>query len=139
MNPPLPLKVHPRLLGELEESCMEQLWASSTALSVKDVQSRLSKPLAYTTVLTILARLYHKRLLDRHKDGQAFLYRPAFSRTAFQQHLMADLLGEMLLEGGEALLATFVDLAVNLDESNLARLEALIAARKEAKKEGSGA
>ena len=113
---------------------MEVLWSSAEPLTVKDVQSRLGRDLAYTTIMTILDRLFRKRLVDREKDGLACLYTPAFTRTEFQQRLMAGLLGEMLPEAGAALLATFVDLAAEVDDANLDLLEQLIAARKEGRK-----
>lgn len=118
----------PRILGELEEAIMDVLWSAGAPISVKEVLGRLERGLAYTTVMTTLDRLYRKGLVNREKDGMAFLYIPAFTRTEFQQHLMAGLLGEMLPESGDALLAAFVDLAAQADESNLDRLDSLIAA-----------
>jgi predicted transcriptional regulator len=42
--------------------------------SVDDVRARLSRPCAYTTVMTTLDRLYKKGLLDRDKVGRRFIY-----------------------------------------------------------------
>jgi len=45
--------------------------------SVSDIQSRLKgsgHDLAYTTVMTVLVRLYNKDLVTRKKDGRLFLY-----------------------------------------------------------------
>lgn len=126
----LPSTFRPRILGELEEAVMEVLWSTSAPLSVKEVQNRLERDLAYTTIMTILDRLFRKRLAEREKEGQAFLYTPAFTRIEFQQRLMAGLMGDMLPEAGAALLSTFVDLATEMDEANLERLEKLIATKK---------
>ena len=52
-------------LGTLEFELMEILW-SNGASSVRDVVPKLSRPLAYTTVMTTLDRLFKKGLLDRH-------------------------------------------------------------------------
>jgi len=133
-TPESPPSFRPRALGELEEAVMEVLWSAAEPLSVKEVQRRLERELAYTTIMTILDRLYRKRLVEREKDGLAFQYTPAFTRTGFQQRLMAGLLGDMLPEAGAALLATFVDLATEMDEGNLELLEQLIAAKKEGRK-----
>ena len=46
--------------------------------SVHDVQAALarqSEELAYTTVMTVLARLHEKGLVVRTKEGRRFLYR----------------------------------------------------------------
>jgi Predicted transcriptional regulator len=48
--------------------------------SVSDIQAHLKKAgndLAYTTVMTVLSRLYNKNLVQRKKEGRAFLYSPA--------------------------------------------------------------
>ena len=54
---------------------MEILWERSECC-VRDVVQRLKRPLAYTTVMTTLDRLYKKGLLNRHKPERAFLYAP---------------------------------------------------------------
>ena len=54
-------------LGSLEFELMEVLWSHGES-SVRDVVSKLSRPLAYTTVMTTLDRLFKKGLLDRHKS-----------------------------------------------------------------------
>lgn len=38
------------------------------------------RPLAYTTVLTVLDRLRRKQVVTRERQGRAFLYRPLVSR-----------------------------------------------------------
>ncbi|MNL20752.1 Transcriptional regulator BlaI [compost metagenome] len=48
--------------------------------SVSDIQASLKKSgndLAYTTVMTVLVRLHNKNLVQRKKEGRAFLYSPA--------------------------------------------------------------
>lgn len=47
------------------------------ALSVSDIQVLLAKKghdLAYTTVMTVLVRLYRKNLVTREKQGRQYLY-----------------------------------------------------------------
>lgn len=49
-------------------------------MSVSDIQSVLKKQghnLAYTTVMTVLVRLFDKDLVVREKEGRQFLYSPA--------------------------------------------------------------
>jgi predicted transcriptional regulator len=53
---------------------------SDETLSVADVQGKLKtlgKTLAYTTVMTVLTRLYKKGFLTRSKEGRQFVYRRA--------------------------------------------------------------
>ena len=65
----------PPALGPLEITVMELLWEEGES-SVHDVVPKLARPLAYTTVMTTLDRLYKKGLLDRRKSERAFVYSP---------------------------------------------------------------
>src|SRR5213082_3418857 len=60
-------------LGRLEFDLMQILWARGES-NVRDVAQHLQRPLAYTTVMTTLDRLYKKGLLDRRMPDRAFLY-----------------------------------------------------------------
>src|SRR5438128_8928980 len=51
------------LLGPLEITVMEILWQRGES-NVRDVAEKLDRPLAYTTVMTTLDRLFKKGLLD---------------------------------------------------------------------------
>ena len=66
-------------IGPLE---MQVLGILNTAelLSVSDIQNQLKSSghdLAYTTVMTVLVRLYNKQLVTRQKSGRQFLYSTA--------------------------------------------------------------
>ena len=67
-------------LGPLEIAVMETMWTRGQG-NVRDVIDWLGRPLAYTTVMTTLDRLYKKGLLERRKEERAFLYLPRFSRS----------------------------------------------------------
>lgn len=58
---------------------MEILWRGGPA-NVREVAGQLDRPLAYTTVMTTLDRLFKKGLLDRRKQNRAFVYAPRLSR-----------------------------------------------------------
>lgn len=121
-----------RALGVLEERLMHILWRTGP-LSVRGVNHRLGEQaLAHTTVMTTLDRLFKKGLLSRSKDGVAYIYSAALSRDAYQRRLVeATVSGLMSKDGAaEPVLAAFVDAAAELDEENLAKLEALIAERR---------
>jgi predicted transcriptional regulator len=119
-----------RVLGALEERVMDLLWASPP-MSVREVAAGLRRRrLAYTTVMTTLDRLYRKGLLARSRDGAAYVYRPAMSRDEYHRRVVAAAMSSLVARSGEPALAAFVDVAAEVDEANLARLEALIAARR---------
>lgn len=119
-----------RVLGALEERLMDVLW-QAPPMSGRDVCGALrrKKP-AYTTVMTTLDRLYRKGLLARSRDGLAYVYRPAMTRDEYHRRIVAAAMGELVANSTEPALAAFVDVAAELDEANLGRLERLIAARR---------
>jgi predicted transcriptional regulator len=69
-------------LGELEAAVMDVLWREERPAKVRDVLERLDtgRPLAYTTVLTVLDNLHRKGWVQRELHGKAYHYRPALSR-----------------------------------------------------------
>ena len=70
-------------LTAAELECMKALWLQG-ARTVRDVHQALqpSRPLAYTTVLTVMDRLTRKGFLARTRRGKAHYYRP---RCSFEQ------------------------------------------------------
>jgi len=112
-------------LGPLEIAVLEILWGRGES-NVHDVSEKLGRPLAYTTVMTTLDRLYKKGLLDRRKSERAFLYSPRLSRQEFQQKRAGDFVAAFLAEpqpSGELLISCLVDAVGRHDQSLLDELE----------------
>lgn len=82
-----------RYLGDLQAAVMEIIWRRESA-TVREVVDELNKkrPLAYTTVLTLVSRLWSRGLLKREPEGRGFRYRPAKSRD----DLLADLSDQLI-------------------------------------------
>ena len=75
--------------GELE--IMDVVWDRGQA-TVQDVCDALSRPLAYTTVMTVLKTLEVKRQAVRKvKVGRAFVYEPCISREDACQTMLGQL------------------------------------------------
>jgi predicted transcriptional regulator len=70
-----------RRSGELEGEVLAALWAAPEALVPGEVQAAVGGDLAYTTVMTILVRLFEKGVIERTKVGRAFAYRPVVAET----------------------------------------------------------
>ncbi|MFC0107352.1 BlaI/MecI/CopY family transcriptional regulator [Kibdelosporangium aridum] len=70
-------------LGDLESAVMTVLWDAGEPAKVRDVLATLDtgKPLAYTTVMTVLDNLHRKGWVRRQLDGKAYLYEPALTRA----------------------------------------------------------
>jgi predicted transcriptional regulator len=97
----------------LELLCLRALWTLGEA-NVKDVQQAISgsKPLAYTTVMTLLDRLARKGVLARRKAGRAFLYAPQVSRDSLRRVALREFL-ETYFDGSEEQLQTFLQAGRN--------------------------
>jgi predicted transcriptional regulator len=119
-------------LGPLEISVMEVLWASGES-TVHDVMPKLSRPLAYTTVMTTLDRLFKKGLLDRRKSDRAFVYVPRFSRAEWEQKRAGAFVAGFLTDprrSGELLVSCLVEAVTQQDEALLDELERKIRAKR---------
>ncbi len=60
---------------------LAQLWARPDGATPGEVLDGLASDLAYTTVMTILLRLWKKGLVERHRRGRAFAYRALVSEA----------------------------------------------------------
>jgi predicted transcriptional regulator len=119
-------------LGNLELELMEILWLHGET-SVRDVVPRLSRPLAYTTVMTTLDRLFKKGLLDRQKSDRAFLYSPSFSRQEWERRRAGHLVAGFLSgpnPSRELLLSCLLDAVGEHDATLLDDLEKKIRTRR---------
>ncbi|MFQ5925891.1 MAG: BlaI/MecI/CopY family transcriptional regulator [Terriglobia bacterium] len=69
-------------LPPLELECMKVLWQLGEA-SVRDIREQLARvrPLAYTTVETIMDRLTRKGMVSRQKVGKAHRYTPRYAQA----------------------------------------------------------
>jgi predicted transcriptional regulator len=89
---------------------MEILWTSGEC-SVRDVVDRLVRPLAYTTVMTTLDRLFKKGMLERRKEDRAFFYVARLSKNEWE------------LKRADTLISCLVDAAGSQDGALLDELE----------------
>jgi len=76
----------------LELLCLRALWSLEQG-NVKDVQQIVAhtRPLAYTTIMTVLDRLVRKGKISRRKVGRAFLYVPEATRDSMRQLAVREL------------------------------------------------
>jgi predicted transcriptional regulator len=117
-------------LGALETQVMDEVWGHGGELRVRDVHAAFGARLAYTTVMTTMDRLYKKGLLDRRKEGRAFLYAARLNRQQFVLNAGAGLLRGLLESEGEPALSFLVDAVTDRDHVLLDRLERLVREKK---------
>lgn len=112
-----------KFLGELELAILDIAWTRSP-VTVREVHERLSRdrPLAYTTVMTVMGRLAEKGMLGRRRHGKAYLYRPTRSREQLRGDLAADVARALLKDFGQVAVVQFVRELDRVDPGALARL-----------------
>src|ERR1700747_2873547 len=84
-----------RRFGDREAAIMDRLWEGGRPGRGREVVDDLrdERGLAYTTVMTVMENLYRKGWLRRERDGRAWRYEPAGSRSGYTAALMNDALG----------------------------------------------
>lgn len=117
--------------GDLQAEVLEVLWDRDRALSVTEVSEALTRhpSLAYTTVLTVLVRLFEKGRLRRDKVGRAYVYAPLVTREAFMAQRALTLLSRDGRSPDRGALLAFIDSAHETDPAILDALSELLACR----------
>lgn len=70
-----------RPTGALEMAVLTHLWEADGPRTPAQVRDAIGGELAYTTVMTILSRLWQKGLAEREREGRAFAYRAKVSEA----------------------------------------------------------
>jgi predicted transcriptional regulator len=112
-----------RGFGDLEALVMEHLWSLDSPTTVRAVLDDMetARPLAYTTVLTVMDNLHSKGFLARERSGRAYVYWTTRSRAEYA----AELMGEALADSGDpsAALLRFVQ---QMPADDITRLRTLL-------------
>jgi predicted transcriptional regulator len=115
----------PPALYSLETEVMEEVWRQgrTNVRSVMEVlNKKRRKDRAYTTYMTILARLARKGLLYREREGRTDAYWPRLTREEFQRARAQEEVSTLVDEFGEVALVHF---AKEMDKLDPVRLKAL--------------
>ncbi len=113
---------------ELELEILKVLWEDSP-LPVREVRARLEaeagRPLAHSSVITMLNIMHGKGYLLRRKEGKAFLFSPKVAKENVTGRIMGDLLSRVF-DGSPAELVLNLLETAELDSAELAELRKLI-------------
>lgn len=89
---------------------------------MRDIFDALKGRLAYTTVMTVLSRLYAKGLLLRESHGKGYRYTSKYSAQELRDRMAKQLVDELVDDFGDLALVHF---ASALDRVDRRRLSAL--------------
>lgn len=121
-------------LGDRELDIMKALWDSGggTVAEVHELLVERRGNVAYTTVQTMLNRLEEKGHVRREKVGRAYTYKPVMKEPAAAKVAVRRVI-DRFFGGDPAALATHL-VQGSVSERDLARIEELIASRREGEK-----
>ncbi len=116
-----------KLLGSLELEVMEFMWRAEEA-SVQQVAGAINRrrPIAYTTVMTVMGHLVDKGLLSRTMEGKRYRYVVARSRDEFLRETSRTRIRTLLDDFGDLVIAQFLGEIDNLDKDRLEELRSRI-------------
>ena len=119
-HPPSPGPGGRRANGQLEAEIRAVLRGADGPLTPGETAERLGGQLTYSTVVTILTRLYAKQQLTRIPRGRAYAYAPVTDEAGLTARRMRGLLDER--PDRTAVLTRFVDELSSADEELLRHL-----------------
>jgi predicted transcriptional regulator len=116
-----------RQFGELEAVIMDRLWARQLPTLVREILDELTpeRPLAYTTVLSVMDKLHRKGWLHREPDGRAYRYVPVQTRDAYSATLMRE-----ALEGSTDQQSALVHFVEQMSAAETSALQAVLDAAR---------
>ena len=122
-----------KLLTEVELELMTILWklGEGTVAAVIEALPP-GRDLAYTSVSTVLRILEQKRWVTARKEGRGHVYVPRVPKEQYEEKAVRHVV-DRVFDGGPVALVKQLLNAVNVSQSDLEELKALIARAEERK------
>ncbi len=97
-------------ISGLEQQVMDIVWTHKEC-SVRVVYKELqkTKPIAYTTVATLLQRLEAKGLVSKKDNEKAYVYRAKVSKEAYSKSLATGFLEKFISSFGNLAISSFAE------------------------------
>ena len=127
---PRAMSTPPPPLHELETEVMEEMWRLERATVrelMEAINARSRKPRAYTTYMTIMARLDGKGLLEREREGKTDVYWPRMDREAYLEARAQAEVQQLVDDYGDLALVHFARAMRTLDPARERALRRLAA------------
>ena len=118
----------PPPLHELEAELMDLVWESGETTvrsALEALNAHAAKPRAYTTIMTTMARLHAKGLLDRRRERRTDIYAPRLTREQYRQARAAADIETLVSQYGDVALVGFAREMNELDPKQRERLRRL--------------
>jgi predicted transcriptional regulator len=114
------------LLGSLELEVMEFMWQAGEA-TVRQVGKSINRirPIAYTTVMTVMGHLVDKGLLTRTMEGNRYRYRLTQSKSEFLYQASQRMIRTLVNDFGDLAVAGFLGEISKIEPDRLEQLSRL--------------
>lgn len=127
-------------LGPLEMQILGLLKKEDRPLAVSEVKEHLKdihhKDLAYTTVMTVLGRLFQKGVLTREKEGRQYLYGPSDEVQSIGKKILGKIQSALFHNEKLRPILSFIEHGDDLTTDELHKLKEVINQKIEEKKHG---
>lgn len=111
-------------LGGTEMEVLQQVWDLGRA-TARDVHDRIDRPVAYTTITTIIKNLADKGYLAYERDGATFVYTAARPADDVRQSLLSSVVDKVFGGSARSLIQTLAR-HESLTEDEQAEVERLL-------------
>ena len=113
-------------LGGRQLAIMRLLWEHGEA-TVADIQNLLNveRPLAYSTVATVLSRMEQKGLVTHRAEDRVYYYRPQVSQSETGESILGELV-ERIFGGSPSELVNHLLSSEQVDAEELQRIRELV-------------
>lgn len=104
-----------RALGKLEQQIMDIVWKNKNC-SIREIVQTLQKKrfIAYTTVATVLQRLFIKGLVGRKTEKKGYWYYPKVSKDSYVKSLSKNFIKTLVNSFGDIAVSSFAESIENL-------------------------
>jgi len=120
----------------LELLCLKALWQlqEGNVAAVRRVVSQ-TRPLAYTTIMTVLDRLVAKQVLARTMDNNQYTYTALLNRADYTRSAVREIIDGLVAGFGAPVYAQFFDQIQSADPEQLELLAKMIGEAEAKKKD----
>ena len=121
-------------LSHFEQQVMNIVW-SKQKCSIREVVVELQKDrgIAYTTVATIMQRLYEKKLLTRKEEGKGYVYHAKFTKKSYLKKITQNFLEMFFSSYGDTAIVSFAESIDDLPKEKREYLLSLLDQHDESK------
>lgn len=117
-----------KVLGELEAKIMGLVWEAdgATARFITDRLAEQKRDLSFNSIMTILNRLVDKKILKKGSKDGVYVFIPTMTQEDFSRSVARDIISSVVKDPALFSVASFMELAKDLDKDTIKKLKAFL-------------